>query len=189
MVPDCRVWDCCHLINYYGTHYLTEVTFEARFMKNHKVSQTKYEELKSTKISVEMPAAIQQIISVGGGFSMDKEQRSVASNFQKSVQTSTITVGAAQPSNGNALTWASSVQENPVPIKYSLSAIHNLFTERYSKHLPEVNIDIVRERLINASKIYCQALKDEGRVNSCDDSIHLGTSLNGVGILQFGNVV
>ena len=110
----------------------------------------------------------------------------MASNFQKSVQTSTITVGAAQPSNGNALTWASSVQENPIPIKYSLSAIHNLFTERYSKHLPEVNIDIVRERLINASKIYCQ---DEGRVNSCDDSIHLGTSLNGVGILQFGNVV
>ena len=48
-----------------------EVTFEARFMKNHKVSQTKYEELKSTKISVEMQAAIQQIISVGGGFSMD----------------------------------------------------------------------------------------------------------------------
>ena len=120
---------------------------------------------------------------------MDKGQRSVASNFQKSVQTSTITVGAAQPSNGDALTWASSVQENPVPIKYSLSAIHNLFTERYSKHLPEVNIDIVRERLINASKIYCQALKDEGRVNSCDDSIHPGTSLNGVGILQFGNVV
>ena len=120
---------------------------------------------------------------------MDKGQRSVASNFQKSVQTSTITVGAAQPSNGNAFTWASSVQENPIPIKYSLSAIHNLFTERYSKHLPEVNIDIVRERLINASKIYCQALKDEGRVNSCDDSIHLGTSLNGVGILQFGNVV
>ena len=105
------------------------------------------------------------------------------------IQCKQAPVGAAQPSNGNALTWASSVQENPIPIKYSLSAIHNLFTERYSKHLPEVNIDIVRERLINASKIYCQALKDEGRVDSCDDSIHLGTSLNGVGILQFGNVV
>ena len=119
---------------------------------------------------------------------MDKEQRSVASNFQKSVQTSTISVRAAPPSNGDALTRMSFVQENPVPI-VTLSAIHNLFTERYSKHLPEVNIDIVRERLINASKIYCQALKDEGRADSCDDSIHLGTSLNGVGILQFGNVV
>ena len=120
---------------------------------------------------------------------MDKEQRSAAFNFQKSLQTSTITIRAALPSNGDALTWASSVQENPVPISYSLSAIHNLFTGRYSKHIPEINIDIVRERLINASKIYCQALKDEGRVDSCDDSIHLGTSLNGVGILQFGNIV
>ena len=117
---------------------------------------------------------------------MDKEQRSAASNFQKSVQTSTITVGAAPPSNGDALTWASSVQENPVPITYPLSAIHNLFTERYSKNLPGVNIVAVREKLINASKNYCQALKDEGRVDSCEDSIHLGTSLQGVGVLQFG---
>ena len=129
------------------------------------------------------------VISVGGGFSMDKEQRSAASNFQKSVQTSTITVVAAPHSNGNALTWASSVQESPVSISYSLLVTHNLFTERYSKHLSEVNIDIARERLINASKIYCQALKDEGRVDSCDDSIHLGTFVNSVGILQFGNVV
>ena len=59
MVPDCRVWDCCHLIKYYEIHYLTEVTFGAQFMKIHKVSQTKYEELRSTKISVEMQAAIQ----------------------------------------------------------------------------------------------------------------------------------
>ena len=72
---------------------------------------------------------------------MDKEQRSAASNFQKSVQTSTITVGEAPPSNGNALTWASSVQESPVLISYSLLVTHNLFTERYSKHLSEVNID------------------------------------------------
>ena len=120
---------------------------------------------------------------------MDKEQRSAASNFQKSVQTSTITVDEAPPKNGNALTWASSVQENPVSISYSLSAIHNLFTERYSKHLSEVNMVIARERLVNTTKIYCQALKEGKRVDSCHDGIHLGTFVNGVGILQFGNVV
>ena len=47
---------------------------------------------------------------------MDKEQRSVASNFQKSVQTSTISVRAVPPSNGDALTRMSFIQENPVPI-------------------------------------------------------------------------
>ena len=184
--PDANKNDVIQFIKYYGTHFVTEVTFGARFTKNHKVSQTKYEELRSKKVSVEAQASYSGAFSVGGGFSMDKEQRSAASNFQKSVQTSTITVGAAPPSNGDALTWASSVQENPVPITYSLSAIHNLFTKRYSKHLPGVNIGVVREKLINASTNYCQALKDEGLVDSCDDSIHLGTSLQGVGVRQFG---
>ena len=134
--PDANENDVIQFIKYYGTHFVTEVTFGARFTKNHKVSQTKYEELRSKKISVEAQASYSRLFSVGGGFSMDKEQRSAASNFQKSVQTSTITVGAAPTSNGDAMTWASSVKENPVPITYSLSAIHNLFTERYSKHLP-----------------------------------------------------
>ena len=120
---------------------------------------------------------------------MDSEQRSAASNFQKSVETSTITVGAAPPSNGDAMTWASTVQANPVPITYSLSAIHSLFTERYTKHLPGVNLNVARERLINASKNYCQALKQEGRIDSCDDSINLGTSLLGVDVQSFGNVI
>ena len=59
---------------------------------------------------------------------MDSEQRSAFHNIQKSVGIGTITVGAAPPSNGDAMTWASSVQENPVPIKYTLTPIHNLFT-------------------------------------------------------------
>ena len=181
--------DIIQFIKYYGTHYVSEVTFGARFMKNHKVSQTKYEELRSKKISVEAQASYSGAFSVGGGFSMDSEQRTAASNFEKSVETSTITVGAAPPSNGDALTWASSVQENPVPVTYSLSAIHNLFTESYSKHLPEVNINVVREMLINGTKYYCQALKQEGHVDSCDDGIHLGTSLQGVGVKSFGNVI
>ena len=97
---------------------------------------------------------------------MDSEQRSAASNFQKSVETNTVAVGAAPPSNGDALTWASSVQDNPIPIKYSLSAIYDLFTERYSENLPGVNLNVVRERLINGSKNFCQALKEEGRIDS-----------------------
>ena len=181
--------DIIEFIKYYGTHYVSEVTFGARFIKKHKVSQTKYKELREKKISVEAQASYSGLFSVGGGLSMDSEQRSAASNFQKSVETSTVTVGAAPPSNGDALTWASSVQDNPIPIKYSLSAIHDLFTERNSDHLPGVNMNIVRERLINGSKNYCQALKEEGRIDSCDDSIHLGTTLNGVEVQSFGNVI
>ena len=180
--------DIIEFIKYYGTHYVSEVTFGARFMKKHKVSQTKYEELRHKKVSVEAQASYSGMFSVGGGLSMDSEQRSAAYNFQKSVDTSTVTVGAAPPSNGDAMTWASSVQENPVPITYSLSPIHNLFSERFSKRLPEVDLGAVRVRLINASKNYCQALKQAGRIDSCDDSINLGITLQGVEVLPFGNV-
>ena len=84
-------------------------------MKQHKVSQTKYKELREKSISVEAQASYSGKFSVGGGFSLHSEQRSAASTFQRSVETNTITVGAAPPSNGDALTWVSSVQENPVP--------------------------------------------------------------------------
>ena len=49
---------------YYGTHYLSEVTFGARFMKNHKMSQTKYSELRSQKISVEAQASYSGLFSI-----------------------------------------------------------------------------------------------------------------------------
>ena len=166
--------DIIEFIKYYGTHYVSEVTFGARFIQKHKVNQTKYKELRNKKISVEAQASYSGLFSVGGGLSMDSEQRSAASNFQKSVETSTVTVGAAPPSNGDALTWASSVQDNRIPIKYSLSAIHDLSTERYSENLPGVNLNVMRDRLINGSKNYCQALIEEGRIDSCDDSIHQG---------------
>lgn len=173
-------------MEYFGTHYVSEVTFGARFMKQHKVSQTEYEQLRQKSISVEAQASYSGLFSVGGGFSLDSEQRSAASTFQKSVETSTITVGAAPPSNGDALTWASSVQENPVPITYSLSAIYDLFTERYAEYLPGIDLNAMRERLINTSRNYCQTLKQGGRIDSCDDSINLGTALQGVDVTSFG---
>ena len=39
---------------------------------------------------------------------MDSEQRSAASNFQKSVETNTITVEVALSNDGSGMTWFSS---------------------------------------------------------------------------------
>ena len=46
-------------------------------------------------------ASYSGLFSAGASFSLDKEQQEAASNFSKMVETSTITVGAAPPSNGN----------------------------------------------------------------------------------------
>ena len=81
-------------IQYYGTHFFTEVTFGAKFVQHHKISQKTYESLKNSKISLEAQASYSGLFSIGGGFSLDKEQSEAASNFVKSVETTTYTVGS-----------------------------------------------------------------------------------------------
>ena len=178
--------DLAQFIEYFGTHYPSEVTFGARFMKEHKVNKTKYEKLKDKGVSVKAQASYSGALSIGGGFSFDQKQRDLATNFQKNVETWTITVGAAPPSNGDAMTWASSVKENPVPTKYSLSPIYDLFTERYAENLPGIDLNAMRERLRNTSRNYCRILREKGKIDSCDNSINLGTTLQGVDVTSYG---
>ena len=180
--------DVLDFIKYYGTHFFNDVTFGARFVQKHKVSQTAYESLKKSKISVEVQASYSGLFSIGGGFSLDKEQSEAASNFSKAVETTTFTVGSTPPANGDAMTWAASVQQNPVPMMYSLSEIDNLFTEQFFQHLtPGVNYTAVREKLRNVSVQYCQILKEEGKVHSCDlESVYIevaGIKVNETGAL------
>lgn len=172
-------------IEYYGTHFFTDVTFGAKFVQKHKVSQTAYQSLKKSKISVEAQASYSGLFSIGGGFSLDKEQSDAASSFSKAVETTTFTVGSTPPANGDAMTWAASVQQNPVPMLYSLSEIGRLFTGQFTKHLtPGVNYTAVREKLSNVSQQYCQVLKKKGTVNSCESKFHLevvGADISGSG--------
>ncbi|XP_078359953.1 perforin-like protein 1 isoform X1 [Oculina patagonica] len=172
--PNASDEDVIEFIEYYGTHFFTDVTFGAKFVQKHKVSQTAYQSLSKSKISVEVQASYSGLFSIGGGFSLDKEQSEAASNFSKAVETNTFTVGSTPPANGDAMTWASSVQQNPVPMLYSLSQIDNLFTGQFSQHLtPGVKYDVVREKLSNVSQQYCQALKNKGTVHSCESKFHL----------------
>lgn len=164
-------------VEYFGSHFFTEVTFGAKFIQKHKVSQSAYEKLKKSKISVEAQASYSGIFSIGVGFSFDKEQSEAASNFSKNVETTTFTLGSTPPSNGDAMTWASSVQQNPVPMLYSLSQIDTLFTEQFASGFPpEVNVERVRKKLQNISRQYCQALQKKGTVHSCEPKVHLEAS-------------
>ena len=107
---------------------------------------------------------------MGGGFSLDSEQREAALEFAKSVETTTVTVGSAPPSNGDAMTWASAVKENPVPIKYSLRPIADLFTPRFMSGISTVNAatsDRIRRRLRDAPQKSCESLQSRGKPVSC----------------------
>ncbi len=157
-------------IDYYGTHFLKEVTFGAKYIFQHKMSSQSYKSLSSSEFSVSVQASYSGAFSVGGGFGMDSSQSQAASQFSKSVETTTISIGAPPPSNGDAMTWASTVKDTPVPVFYSMASIEDLFTPQFMSH---VSFDYNKVKKIlehsRESGRYCKFLRTEGLVNSCED--------------------
>ena len=126
-----------------------------------------FDTLSKESIGVAVQASYSGLISVGGGFSFDSDKQEAASKFSKSVETSTVTVGSAPPSNGDALAWASVSKENPVPIRYSLKPIADLFTDKFFDSDSDINYGLVHTRLQNAPKLSCELLKSKGVALSC----------------------
>ncbi|XP_060563198.1 uncharacterized protein LOC132722693 [Ruditapes philippinarum] len=152
----------------YGTHFPTEVTFGARFTYEHKMESKKYEKESESGVNVAVSASYSGIVNVGGGFSMDKSQREKASAFSKSVETKTISVGAPPPANGDALTWASTVKDSPVPSSYKLASIEELFTDKYLDETQlRVNLAHIARNINKTKREYCQNMISRGEVESC----------------------
>ena len=89
-------------------------------------------------INIESSASYSGRISLTGGFALDKSEQESASNFKKLVTTKTITKGAPPPADGDVMTWASTIKDNPVPVKYTLTPIANMFT---AKHMASLNVN------------------------------------------------
>lgn len=137
----------------FGTHFAKEVSFGARFSYQHKMNSSLYKSKRENGTNVAAQASYNGLYSIGGSFSLTSEQSQEAKNFSKLVETKTITVGAAPPANGDAMTWASTVQNNPVPSQYKLEPIENLFHERYMEHL-DIDFQTIASKLENLKMKY-----------------------------------
>ena len=166
-------------MDYYGTHFAPEIIFGARYVYKHTMSASDFKESSSSGISVGVQASYAGIFSVGGGFNLDSSQREAASEFSKKVRTTTITVGAPPPANGDAMTWASTVKDFPVPAKYHLESLDQLFSDRFIQRIQNrqeiaFNHTKVAEKIRDAleSKRYCSYLKDNrNEVDSCENPV------------------
>ena len=153
--------------DYFGTHFFKEVTFGASYTYEHKMSSQSYMHELSKGINIESSASYSGRISWSGGFTLDKSERESTSNFTKLVTTKTITKGAPPPADGNAMTWASTIKDNPVPVKYTLTPIANLFTARHMASL-NVNFEQISTNLNLFSHDYCKYLQKKGLLDSCE---------------------
>ena len=159
----------------YGTHFLDEVTFGSSYTQEHRTETSTFGTLSNEKFGVAVQASYSGLSSVGGGFSFDSEQQQAASNFAKKVETTTVTVGSAPPANGDALTWASVSKENPVPVKYNLRPIADLFTAKFFPSPSDIEYSTIRNRLLQAPLYSCYAKQANGAAVACVNSQNWGT--------------
>lgn len=157
-----------NFFDYFGTHFFKEVTFGASYSYEHKMSSQSYKSALSKGINIESSASYSGRFSLSGGFTLDESEEQLASNFNKLVKTRTITKGAPPPANADAMTWASTIKNNPVPIKYTLTPIANLFTARHMASL-NVNFEQISKNLNLFSHGYCKYLLKKGLLDSCEN--------------------
>jgi hypothetical protein len=137
----------------FGTHFLSEVTFGARFSNEYEMSLNDYHSIMETQYSASVRASFTGKVSIGAGLSLETSQRKAAQEFSETVQTHTQTVGAAPPSNGDAVTWASEVRNNPVPSKIILKDIEDLFVPEYVASLG-IDYETIRFNIIKYKEDY-----------------------------------
>lgn len=152
----------------FGTHFQTYTSFGSRFTYQYKMSSTKYQSEKENDVSVEAAASYSGLFSAGADFKLNSHQKEAASRFLNSVETKTITVGAPPPEDGKALTWASTVKDNPVPMEYSLESIEYIFTKNF---ISQLNVDYNRIRYnIQESRLdNCKHLQNTGQLDTCEN--------------------
>ena len=142
-------------IQEYGTHVLTSLMMGGRYGMRSEFKTSDYTSLASSGINVKASAGYSGLVHVGG--SLDTaEKEEAAREFNNLRSTFKLyQVGGDPPidANGTAFEWAQTVQEDPLPLSYSLKEIHKYFTSRYFPDDP--NIDMKRDNLRNMTGKYC----------------------------------
>lgn len=149
----------------FGTHFAKEMTFGARFSYEHKMKSSFYDKKREKGVNVAAQASYSSLMRVSGGFSLTAEQREEASQFSKSIDTRTVSVGAAPPANGDVMTWASAVQNNPVPATYKLEPIEELFNEELMRDL-DIDYEAISTKLKSLIPEYYARSMPIGVLNS-----------------------
>ena len=72
-----------------------------------------------------------------------------------------LQVGSAIPADGDAMTWASTVKENPVPMGIQLIDVTNILKPHYFGEELEQSFIVKFQGVLDG---YCEYLKSQGQV-------------------------
>ena len=129
----------------YGTHFVYSMRMGGRYGYQSEMSNSKSMELTFQGLNVKAAAGYSGLVTVNANATTD-DQKKQAKQFEEA-RSSVVEffVGGGPPAGNDTWTpenWAVTVEQNPLPITYTLVHIENLFTK---VHFPQ-------DKLISAKK-------------------------------------
>ena len=145
-----------NFIDEFGTHFVYSMRMGGRYGYQSQISNSKTMELASQGLNVKAAAGYSGLVTVNANAATD-EQMKQAKEFEEA-RSSVVEffVGGGPPSGNDSWTpesWAVTVEQNPLPITYTLVHIENLFTKEYFPN--DENISVKKDLLTKALLTYC----------------------------------
>ena len=141
-------------IRAYGTHYIASVRMGGRYGFQSKFETNKYMSMLSNGLDVSAAAGYSAAQEINAAIAT-KTQMDQIKEFNSARQSYSIYQVGGQPPKGTAMDWAHTVKDDPLPVRYRLVEIANLFT---ADNFNDTKINDKQILLKNAIMQYCNSL-------------------------------
>ena len=156
-------------VNDFGTHYLTKANMGARYAVETEFDNTTRDELFHEDFDFKLGAKLNFLVNFGLDVDVQKNKEIIDKYQELQKSHSILSYGSPIPKDGDPKAWANTVFKNPLPIKYQLSRIQDLFTNRYMESLDSpLDYTKINKDLATFLKDYCKREKINLGISSCD---------------------
>ena len=147
-----------NFINLYGTHFVYSMRMGGRYGYQSEITNMNSMELTTHGFDVKAAAGYSGLFSVSASAGTEEQKKQAEAFNSARSRVTEFFVGGGPPGNDGwtKYDWQKTVEEDPLPLKYKLVRIENMFTDYY---FPDDNdIDAKRDILKEALLEYCRKL-------------------------------
>eukprot|EP01022_Parablepharisma_sp_SALTPOND_P022986 TRINITY_DN47360_c0_g1_i1.p1 TRINITY_DN47360_c0_g1~~TRINITY_DN47360_c0_g1_i1.p1 ORF type:complete len:543 (+),score=25.14 TRINITY_DN47360_c0_g1_i1:347-1975(+) len=168
-------------IETYGTHLIERLTMGARYYYLFRIDTYSYSKARSEGINTLVAASILASKFSGSIEARIQENSAYTSAFErKIVDYKQFVIGSKPIINGNSVDWAKQVIEEPMPIKYTLYPISDVFDSvELQSLLSDYNLEAVKQNVERIIKEFAEKELTKGcrfTMESCSNSeVYMGS--------------
>ena len=160
----------------YGTHYLSKTHMGARYAVETEFTSQVREEFYKEGFNINNGAEFSFAGVALGAKYESNDTKALAKKFEeKTVNTLKVAYGSNIPPSGKVEDWFTSAFDEPLPIRYELKEISDLFTDTFMANTG-LKYTKIFDQLKHYLKTYCVLKKDELAIDKKDKLNCNGTS-------------